>query len=177
MKRGLDQSCYEAALGLGANIGDPRANLSQALSSIDAACDIVIQSVSRLYETPPWGDIDQPKFLNACALIKTSLTPHALLDFCLKLELEMGRTRERRWGPRTIDIDVLFYDNILIDEPRLQIPHPRMCERAFVMMPLAEVAPHHTIAGQFIKDWQTELNDPAVKPISGNGNWWLSRSK
>ena len=172
MKHGFEKKCNEVALGLGGNIGCPRTNLSKALSIIDATDQIVVRSVSQLYETPPWGDLDQPKFLNACALIKTSFTPHEVLDFCLGLELEMGRKRERRWGPRTIDIDVLFYENMTLDEPGLQIPHPRMCERGFVMMPLAQIAPEREIAGHTVRHWAQQLYDPAIHPICDDRDWW-----
>lgn len=172
MKRGPNQFDHNAALGLGGNIGTPRANIAKALQVLDAAGFIHVDQVSRLYETPPWGDVDQPNFLNVCATIQTSLCAHDLLNFCLQLELDMGRTRDRRWGPRTIDIDILYYEDWIIDEPRLQIPHPRMCERAFVMAPLAELAGDHLIGNQKVADWAAKLRDDAISTLTEDGDWW-----
>jgi 2-amino-4-hydroxy-6-hydroxymethyldihydropteridine diphosphokinase len=106
------------------------------------------------YATPPWGDEQQPSFVNACIEIETSLDPHALL-FCLqKVETKFGRDRslERRFGPRTLDLDLIAYDDVRIDRPELTLPHPRLFERAFVLVPLAEIAPDRVIAGRTIKD-------------------------
>lgn len=172
MKHGLNQCDQNAALGLGGNIGAPRANIAKALEALDASNVIHVAQVSRLYETPPWGEVNQPNFLNACATIQTSLCAQDLLDFCLQLELEMGRTRDRRWGPRSIDIDILYYQDQIIDEPRLQIPHPRMCQRAFVMIPLAEIAGDHVIGNQKVEDWSVKLRDEAISPLTDDGNWW-----
>ncbi|MBX9759986.1 MAG: 2-amino-4-hydroxy-6-hydroxymethyldihydropteridine diphosphokinase, partial [Beijerinckiaceae bacterium] len=100
-----------------------------------------------VWRTPPWGKTDQPDFLNMCALVDTLLPPHALLDVCLALEAAAGRVRFERWGPRSLDIDLLAYGDIAVSDERLVVPHPRMFERAFVLAPLAEIAPALRIGG------------------------------
>lgn len=99
-----------ATLGLGGNLGDPRKAMAEALRALDAREDCVVEAVSRLYRTPPWGKTDQAWFFNACAQVKTTLKPEALLDTCLDIERLMKRVRDERWGPRTLDIDVLTYE-------------------------------------------------------------------
>lgn len=128
------------ALSLGANIGDRAANLRAAVRMIE----IVVGSVtakSDIFETPPWGDEDQPAFLNACIIVETTLDPHALLVALKEIEREIGRAPSRRWGPRAIDIDILTYGDIEISHPDLTIPHMNMHERAFVLVPLDQIAP------------------------------------
>lgn len=172
MKQDPKPQRFHAAFGLGANIGDPKKNLSQALTSIAQCAGINLDRVSKLYQTPPWGGIEQPDFLNACVTIYTSLSPQALLAFCLSLESRMGRTRDTRWGPRTIDIDVLFYEDLQVDEERLQLPHPRMSQRAFVMVPLADIAPDKLVFEKSVKAWADELQDDEMTAVSVDGNWW-----
>jgi 2-amino-4-hydroxy-6-hydroxymethyldihydropteridine diphosphokinase len=144
----------EAAIGLGANLGDRPQTIREALERLDDGEDVRVTAVSSLYETAPWGDLDQPPFLNACALVTTRLTARELLARCLAIESQLGRDREksRRWGPRPIDLDVLFWGDATIDEPGLTLPHPRMLERAFVMIPLAEIAPDRIVGGRRIAD-------------------------
>ncbi len=143
----------EAAIGLGGNLGDPRALMRRALALIDGPESRVLR-VSSVYETPPWGDPDQPRFLNACALIESAESPRALLDRLLEAERALGRSRDkaRRWGPRPIDLDLLFHGDAALSEPGLELPHPRMFERAFVLIPLAEIAPDAVVAGRRIAD-------------------------
>ncbi len=129
-----------AYLGLGSNLGDRESLLRSALERL-AADDLVITAVSSVYETAPVGWIDQPDFLNLAAAIATALSPRALLERCLAVEAALGRVRAERWGPRTIDIDVLWYEGVVLQEPALTLPHPRLTERAFALLPLAEVAP------------------------------------
>jgi 2-amino-4-hydroxy-6-hydroxymethyldihydropteridine diphosphokinase len=112
---------------------------------------VAVVRASPVYLTPPWGKIDQPPFLNMAALVETMLSAHALLTVCLHIELEMGRRRTARWGPRTLDVDILTYADATIDEPDLKTPHPRLTERAFVLEPLAAIAPHLRIAGQDVR--------------------------
>lgn len=131
----------QAALGLGSNIGDKQAYLADALERLAATPGITVLSRSSLYRTEPWGMTDQDWFLNACALVETELSATALLARCLEVEQELGRVRDIRWGPRKIDIDVLVYGDEQIDADGLTIPHPRMAERAFVLVPLAEIWP------------------------------------
>ncbi len=129
----------QAALGLGGNLGDPVAAMARALQALEARDDTVVTAVSRLYRTPPWGKTDQDWFFNACAAVETTLAPEALLDVGLAIERSMKRERLERWGPRTIDIDVLLWGDETIAGERLTVPHPRMTERAFVLMPLADI--------------------------------------
>ncbi|WP_156323569.1 2-amino-4-hydroxy-6-hydroxymethyldihydropteridine diphosphokinase [Bosea sp. AAP35] len=131
----------EAALGLGGNLGDPVAAFAHALTRLAQHPAIFAVRPSSVYRTAPWGKLDQPEFLNMAVLVETELPARALLDLCLDLEREGGRERRERWGPRTLDIDILTYGREMIDEPGLQVPHPRIAERAFVLAPLAEIAP------------------------------------
>lgn len=134
------------AVGLGANIGDRRAALAAALAAL--ARDVDIVRVSSVYETAPFGDVDQPAFLNACAVGTTSLSARALLDAMKSIESRLGRKARRRWGPREIDIDLLLYGDEIIAEQDLVVPHPGLTERAFVLVPLAEIAPDLVIPGR-----------------------------
>lgn len=128
-------------IALGSNLGDRLANLQAALQRF--APQVVIDRQSSVYETEPWGYADQPAFLNMAVAAKTSLEPDALLVFLKNIEQEMGRATTFRNGPRLIDLDILFYDELVLDTPPLVIPHPRLHERAFVLVPLADVAPEH----------------------------------
>lgn len=176
MKHETENDLAFVGLGLGGNIGDPKQNLSLAVRTIADSPDISLIAVSNLYETPPWGDVNQPNFLNACLTATTSLSAQQLLEFCLSLETKMGRTRNKRWGPRTIDIDVLFYGDLTLNEEKLQLPHPRMTERAFVMVPLSEIAPLQVIKGGLVEEWATKLNDDDLKPMDHMSDWWMSGS-
>ncbi|WP_417687744.1 2-amino-4-hydroxy-6-hydroxymethyldihydropteridine diphosphokinase [Roseibium sp.] len=128
-----------AALGLGSNMGDTKANLAGAISKLDESEGIRVLVRSSDYRTPPWGPVPQDDYRNICLVIETTLSPRELLDRCLQIERELGRVRDVRWGPRIIDIDVLIYGLEKVDEDNLTIPHPRMGERAFVLVPLAEI--------------------------------------
>jgi 2-amino-4-hydroxy-6-hydroxymethyldihydropteridine diphosphokinase len=131
-----------AYVGLGANLGNRE-------GSIRRAADLLgVVRLSTIRETEPWGYVDQPAFLNAVAELETELAPRALLDRLLEVERELGRTREGpRWGPRTIDLDLLLYGDLRLDEPGLTVPHPRLHERLFVLEPLAELAPDAAVPG------------------------------
>jgi 2-amino-4-hydroxy-6-hydroxymethyldihydropteridine diphosphokinase len=128
-------------IGLGGNIGDPQEAMRQALHRLSSEPMVVLRAVSSLYRTPPWGRTDQPDFLNAVAELETSLSARALLDLCLQTEHALKRVRGERWGPRVIDMDILWFGGRAVEEEGLQLPHPRMEDRAFVMVPLAEIAP------------------------------------
>lgn len=130
-----------AALGLGSNLGDTRRNLDEALRRLQATPGLRLIARSSDYRTPPWGPVPQDDYRNACVVIETELGPRDLLDRCLAVEKELGRVRDIRWGPRIIDIDVLIYGLERLDEDHLTLPHPRMGERAFVLVPLAEIWP------------------------------------
>ncbi len=126
-------------LALGTNLGQREENLRLALAALQEKTTLRAQS--SIYETPPWGYTDQPAFLNMVVAAETDLPPLALLDWLKDLEKTLGRQPSFRYGPRQIDLDILFYDDLLLDEARLTIPHPRLHERAFVLVPLAEIAP------------------------------------
>lgn len=132
----LERTFY---LALGTNLGDRPANLRAAVAALPPA--VRVTAVSPIYETPPWGFTDQPAFLNMAVRGKTNLPPLALLDFLKTLETDLGRRQSFRWGPRLIDLDILFYADLTLDTPPLTLPHPRLHERAFVLIPLADIAP------------------------------------
>lgn len=161
-----------AAIGLGGNLGDPQATMSRALDLVDADPDIRVRTVSRLYRTPPWGKTDQAWFHNACALVETTLDPHALLERCLAIETKLGRVRTDRWGPRTIDLDVLLHGDFQSDGTELTVPHPRMTERAFVMVPLADIAPQALIKLQSVADWASLVDTDGIEALTVDGSWW-----
>jgi len=125
------------AIGLGSNLGDSAQTLARAVRHLERFGRVV--AVSSLYHSEPWGVSDQPEFTNAAAVIETALGPHELLAVLQELERELGRTPTYRWGPRAIDLDILYYGDAVVDDPELQIPHPRLTERAFALMPLAEI--------------------------------------
>jgi 2-amino-4-hydroxy-6-hydroxymethyldihydropteridine diphosphokinase len=138
----------EIFIALGSNLGDRCKNLARAIAAMSE--HIEISRRSDIYETPPWGIADQPRFLNQVIQGTTSLTPHQLLNFLKKIEKKLGRVRTVRNGPRVIDLDILLYGKLILDSKRLQIPHPRMHERAFVLVPLADLAPGLIIPGQIL---------------------------
>ena len=133
----------KAYLGLGSNIGDRAHQLQQAIRIIDQYQYIDVTSISPIYETEPVGYTDKPQFLNLCIEIETTLNPQELLKRCLETEEALHRVRKIRWGPRTLDVDILLYGNEIIEEDNLIIPHPRMTERAFVLIPLNDIASKH----------------------------------
>ena len=137
-----------AFLGLGSNLGDRREQLRAAVASLPG-----VTAVSDVYETDPVGGPDQGRFLNLVVEIDTDLDPHALLGLCHRIESAAGRVRDVRWGPRTLDVDILWVDGVTVDDADLQIPHPRMWERRFVLAPLAELAPDLVPDG-----WQTTVD-------------------
>lgn len=161
-----------ATLGLGGNLGDPIRAMASALRILDARDDCTVIAVSRLYRTPPWGKTDQSFFFNACAELETTLAPDALLDVCLNVEKEMKRERKERWGPRTLDIDILTYADLLVAAPRLEIPHPRMTERGFVLKPLADFAPNLRVNGRTVVEWLREADIEGIEIAEDNENWW-----
>jgi 2-amino-4-hydroxy-6-hydroxymethyldihydropteridine diphosphokinase len=143
-----------AFLGLGGNVGDSRATLDCAVAMLNDGRDIKVLARSSDYQTPPWGVESQAPFVNLCLAVETTLAPRQLLSRIHEVEQSLGRDRasETRWGPRTCDIDILSYDNTALNEPDLTLPHPRMFERGFVLMPLAEIAPDAVIGGRLVMD-------------------------
>lgn len=136
------------AIALGSNLGDSRAILEAALETLAATPDITLKARSSWYQTKAIGP-PQPDYLNGCALLQVQTSPQQLLETLLGIEAKFGRIRRERWGPRSLDLDLLLYDDLILETPTLQLPHPRMRERAFVLVPLAQIAP----------DW--------IEPVSG----------
>ncbi|MCB8979690.1 MAG: 2-amino-4-hydroxy-6-hydroxymethyldihydropteridine diphosphokinase [Ardenticatenaceae bacterium] len=151
-------------LGLGTNLGDRVANLQAAVAGLSAR--MMITAVSPIYQTPPWGVTDQPDFLNLCLKAQTDLPPVELLAFVKNLEVELGRQPAKRWGPRFIDIDILFYAKQLVETENMTIPHPRLTERAFVLRPLADIAPDfvHPVLGETIAALSARVVDDGIRP-------------
>lgn len=141
-----------AYIALGSNLGDPQQQLLEAMHALARLPDTRLLKHSSLYRTPPWGMLEQPPFVNAAVEVDTALTPHALLDALLEVERRAGRVRAERNGPRILDLDLLYVDGVQLDDARLTLPHPRMVERAFVLLPLHDIAPtlrmpgHGTVA-------------------------------
>lgn len=133
--------------GLGSNIGEKPGNIREALRLIETRGVARLTAVSRIYRTPPWGVTDQGDFANACAIGETSLSPYALLAEVKKIEADMGREPSRRWGPRLIDVDILFLGDHTLDDPELTLPHKELFGRGFVLLPLAEIAPDLVLDG------------------------------
>jgi dihydropteroate synthase len=157
-----DDGKARVVLALGGNVGDKAKSLRRALRAIASEPGIELTGVSRLYRTAPWGKTDQDWFVNACALGLTSLKPEALLERVKRLEVELGREPTERWGPRIIDIDLIAYDDVTLKTGRLTLPHPELFNRAFVLIPLAEIAPDLVIAGVRVRDAATRLGtEPA----------------
>ncbi|MCK3777406.1 2-amino-4-hydroxy-6-hydroxymethyldihydropteridine diphosphokinase [Ensifer sesbaniae] len=165
-----------ATLGLGGNLGDPRKAMAAALQALDQRADCVVKAVSRLYRTPPWGKTDQAWFFNACAAVGTTLEPEALLDTCLDIERSMKRVRDERWGPRTLDIDVLTYEGVAQAETRLELPHPRMTDRGFVLKPLADIAADMPVRGRTVSDWLRGADVTGIEVADGDMTWWRAKS-
>ena len=130
-----------AAIGMGSNLGESLDTLKNAIQTLDEITGIKLITYSSWYRTKPIGP-PQPDYINGCALLEVDLTPHKLLEVLLDVEQKFKRVRLEHWGPRTLDLDLILYDDLILDTPNLQIPHPRMRERAFVLVPLAEIAPN-----------------------------------
>jgi len=158
----------EALIGLGGNVGDVRETLDRAVAALCEAPGVRLMAQSSDYRTPPWGVEDQPAFVNRCIAVATELAPRALLDRALAVEQTLGRdrTHERRWGPRRVDIDLLAYDDVTLIAPALTLPHPHLLERAFVLVPLAEIMPDRVIAGTRVRDALARLDARGIERLS-----------
>lgn len=154
----------EILLAFGGNLGDPRRTIERALALLGER-GVLTTAQSGFYRTPPWGPVPQPDFVNACAVGETALLPRDLLALTQSLERELGRVPGERWGPRAIDIDILDYAGRTVDEPGLALPHPRLTERAFVLVPLAEIAPDRVIAGRSVRDWAAEADRTGIERL------------
>ena len=137
-----------AYIALGSNLGDPRQQLLDAIDRLAELPDTRLLQRSPLYRTPPWGVLEQPPFVNAVVQVDTALSPHALLDGLLDIERRAGRIRAERNGPRLLDLDLLHVDGVQLDDAQLTLPHPRMAERAFVLLPLNDLVPALQLPGQ-----------------------------
>ncbi|MFM7405645.1 MAG: 2-amino-4-hydroxy-6-hydroxymethyldihydropteridine diphosphokinase [Cuspidothrix sp.] len=149
----------KAAIALGSNMGNSQAILAGALTALNQTSGITIQAQSSLYRTKAIGPT-QPDYLNGCATLLVKISPQALLENLLAIEQQFGRIRQEHWGPRTLDLDLLLYDDLILQQSNLQIPHPRMAERAFVLVPLAEIAPNwrDPISQRSIQDLLLEVD-------------------
>ena len=158
-----------AFIALGGNLGDVEITLAEALWAIDALPQTTIRSQSSFYRTPAWGNTAQPDFINAAVEVRTRMPVRVLMGQLLEIEKKFGRVRSPgdRWGPRTLDLDILMFGTEIINEPGLQLPHPRLHERAFVLVPLAEIAPALEIPGHGrVRELLAPMDVSAIEPIS-----------
>ena len=161
----------KAYLGLGTNMGDREEYLSSAVKLLNNNKNITVTNKSKIYETKAWGYTDQADFLNICIEIETSLNEYELLKVCQDVELKLNRERIIRWGPRTIDVDILFFNDIILNNEDLYIPHPRISERAFVLIPLMDINKNLLIKGKVIGEYLNSLTNEErdeVKEYIGN---------
>jgi 2-amino-4-hydroxy-6-hydroxymethyldihydropteridine diphosphokinase len=163
----MRENLTEALIALGGNVGDARATLDRAIAAFCDGDQVRLLARSSDYRTPPWGVTDQPPFINLCIAVATSLAPRDLLARALHVERAFGRDRakEQRWGPRPLDIDLITYDDMTLDDPDLTLPHPRLFERAFVLVPLAEIAPDRRIAGVRLADAAARVDAAGIERL------------
>lgn len=161
----------DVLIALGGNIGDVRETFRKAIANILGMTQAALLARSADYATPPWGDEQQARFINACIEIETDLDPHALLFTLHRIEQKFGRdrAREQRWGPRTLDLDLIAYDDVSLQKPELTLPHPRLFERAFVLVPLVEIAPDRLIAGRSIANALAQLPTVGIERLPERG--------
>jgi 2-amino-4-hydroxy-6-hydroxymethyldihydropteridine diphosphokinase len=157
----------EALLALGGNIGNVRETLDRAVAMLCDGTEIRLTARSSDYATPPWGVDEQPPFVNLCIAVETGLTPEAVLARAQAVERALGRERatERRWGPRPVDIDVLAYDDLRLQQAELTLPHPFLFQRAFVLVPLAEIAPQRMIAGRRVREALAAVDTSGIEKL------------
>ncbi|MGM3306599.1 2-amino-4-hydroxy-6-hydroxymethyldihydropteridine diphosphokinase [Anabaena sp. WFMT] len=149
----------KSAIALGSNMGDPQKILDATLETLAQTPGIIVEAKSSWYRTKAIGP-PQPDYLNGCAILQVEMLPQTLLATLLAIEQKFGRVRQQHWGPRTLDLDLLLYDNLILNQPNLQIPHPGMHKRAFVLVPLAEIAPNwiEPVSGRVIQDLLKEVD-------------------
>ncbi|HVW20310.1 MAG TPA: 2-amino-4-hydroxy-6-hydroxymethyldihydropteridine diphosphokinase [Opitutaceae bacterium] len=155
-----------ALIGLGSNLGERAGRMAEALRRLHRTPGLRVAAVSSLYATAPLGVTGQPEFLNAAGELRSELGPRELLEACLRIEAELGRVRGERWGPRTIDLDLLWFGGRTVREPGLELPHPRMRERAFVLVPAAEIAPDLRLEGRPLSAWAAEAGAAGVRRLA-----------
>ena len=157
----------DVLIALGGNVGDVRATFRKAIANICGMAQAALVARSSDYATPPWGNEQQARFINACVEIETNLDPHALLFTLQRIEQKFGRDRskETRWGPRTLDLDMLAYDDVRLQRPELTLPHPHLFERAFVLLPLVEIAPDRVIAGRSVRQALEDLSTEGIERL------------
>ena len=156
-----------ALIAFGGNIGDARTTIASAIAEFCDGLHVRLHARSSDYKTPPWGLTDQPPFVNACIAVDTRLSPHGLLDRAHEVERAFGRDRhkEQRWGPRPIDIDLLAYDDLALEDGTLILPHPRLHERAFVLVPLLEMIPNLIVAGRSMREVLEKLDQSGIEKL------------
>ena len=159
----ITRSWHEAYIAFGSNMGDSRTLIEEAIEKLGNRGDSIVEKVSSFIVTPPYGGVKQDNFLNGCLRLKTLLTPRELLKVLNEIEKEAGRIRDIHWGPRTLDLDIIFYDDLIIEEDDLCIPHVDMKNRSFVLEPLYEIAPykHHPCTKKTVREMLEELNSRA----------------
>jgi 2-amino-4-hydroxy-6-hydroxymethyldihydropteridine diphosphokinase len=165
----MAETLAEAFIALGGNVGDVRATFDSAIAILCDGPEMRLTARSSDYRTPPWGVTDQPSFINAVIAVSTTLAPHMLLTRAQACERALGRDRaqEQHWGPRTIDLDLLAYDDLALKDPTLTLPHPHLFERAFVLVPLVEIAPDCVIAGIRVNDVLKRVDVTGIEKLSG----------
>jgi 2-amino-4-hydroxy-6-hydroxymethyldihydropteridine diphosphokinase len=158
----------KAFIAVGGNVGDVQATFERAIAMLCDGTAVRLQARSADYRTPPWGVVAQPPFINAAIAVTTSLSPHELLARTKATERALGRdsTRESHWGPRPVDLDILSYDDVELNDPDLTLPHPYMFERAFVLVPLAEIAPERVIAGIRVRDALVRVDTNGIEKLA-----------
>ena len=157
----------KCAIALGSNLGNSQQTLEDSLTALNNTPGIDLLDVSRIYKTKPVSDIPQPDYLNGCAILNVQQNPRELLTLLQAIELQFGRVRKEKWGARTLDLDILLYEDLIIDTPELKIPHPLMRERAFVLVPLAEIAANWQLpkSGQTIASLAGKINTSGVELV------------
>jgi 2-amino-4-hydroxy-6-hydroxymethyldihydropteridine diphosphokinase len=163
---------HTAYIGIGSNLESPAENCLKAVERLNTHPDLTLVARSSLYQSEPFGITDQDWFVNSVAQITTALSPDKLLEVCLSIELKIGRTRTEKWGPRIIDLDILFYDDLILKQDGLEIPHPGIAERSFVLAPMNEIAPNFVHPGlkKNIEALLKEIPNPQqVNRVSSDG--------
>ena len=155
----------DVLLSLGSNIGDSRANITEAVKRLNDEPGISVKALSPLYRTAPVGPVAQDDFVNGAVRVETALAPEVLMQRCLTIEAAMGRDRKNavRWGPRIIDIDIILYDDLTVSSETITLPHPRFRERAFVLVPMADIAPSWIVNGQRLDELAAKIDHAGIK--------------